>query len=286
LALVVVVAGCHAAPPGNGAGADGTRVLFVGNSYTYYNDLPQLFERLADAAGHPVVVDDSTQPSWTLQQHAGSDDTLDKIARGWDFVVLQEQSVRPAVVAERERAMYPAARELDEAIRRADGRTVFYMTWGRRSGRSPAGHEDFASMQAALRAGYSEIARELDAMLAPVGDAWESALSLEPQPELYEGDGSHPSLAGSYLAACVFFAVIFDESPVGLDFTAGLDPEPAATLQRLAAQRPSASRSSSRSSAEGIPNQIRSTMPAVSTTIVAGMYGMSDIPGEPSRSSP
>ena len=141
-------------------------------------------------------------------------------------------------------------------------------------------------MQAALRAGYTEIARELDAMLAPVGDAWESAMSLESQPELYDFDGSHPSLAGSYLAACVFFAVIFEESPIDLDFTAGLDPEQAAALQRLAAQLPSASRNSSRSSVEGMPNQIRSTTPAVSTTIVAGMYGMRDIAGEPSRSSP
>ena len=76
---------------------DTTRVLFLGNSYTYYNDLPQLLTDLAADMGHVVETAANTPGGYTLQGHASNDTSLDLIAEGgWDFVVLQEQSQIPS----------------------------------------------------------------------------------------------------------------------------------------------------------------------------------------------
>ena len=91
-------------------------------------------------------------------------------------------------------------------------------------------------MQAALSAGYMAIAEELDADVAPVGRAWQEALLLEAQTALWRFDRRHPSLQGSYLAASVFYALIFQESPVGLGYTAGLSDDQAQFLAEVAAK--------------------------------------------------
>jgi hypothetical protein len=206
--------------------------LFVGNSYTYVNNLPGMFAQLAQSGGRQVFVDSVAPGGWTLAQHAASGQTLNKIADGrWNFVVLQEQSIVPAVEPSRTRDMYPAVRLLNDKIQNAGARTVLYMTWGRRDGLAQFGFQNYSDMQEQLIQGYSGIAEELGALLAPVGEAWRR----EPTPDLWQGDGSHPSLKGTYLAACVFYAAIFQQSPEGLAFTAGLPEETARRLQALAA---------------------------------------------------
>jgi hypothetical protein len=91
-------------------------------------------------------------------------------------------------------------------------------------------------MQAQVQAGYMEIADELDAIVAPAGIAWQNSLAQEPGPDLWQGDGIHPSVAGTYLSACVFYAVIFQQSPEGLPYRAGLTIETARLLQQVAAE--------------------------------------------------
>ncbi len=94
--------------------------------------------------------------------------------------------------------------------------------------------KDYPSMQSAIDSGYLAIASEVHAAVAPVGFAWWSVVGLEQQPGLWQGDGSHPTRKGTYLAACVFYAAIFGESPVGLGYHDGLSADEASRLQQIA----------------------------------------------------
>jgi hypothetical protein len=207
-----------AAPPG------ATSVLFVGNSYTYVNDLPGTVARLAEGLGLRVAFESVAPGGWSLEQHERSKATQARIeAREWDFVVLQEQSERPAFdEGQVAREVFPAALALDARVhaRAPHARTVFYETWARKDGDAPnckavprvCTHD---GMRARLADTYRALARKAGGVLAPVGTAWEQALVTHPEVNLYAADGSHPSPAGTYLAACVFVATLFGRSPVG-----------------------------------------------------------------------
>ena len=213
-----------------------TRVLFVGNSYTTVNDLPSVFNNLARSGGHPVETGTAAGDGWTLADHAGSTATTAMLASAkWDIIVLQEQSQIPSVAQFRETEMYPAARQLVGRIRNLGARPIFYLTWARRDGWPENGMPDYASMQAAIDVGYLAIAGEQRATVAPVGDAWSALLGQELPTTLWQEDGSHPTAAGTYLAACVFYATIFRESPANLGYHAGLPADEAAKIQEVAA---------------------------------------------------
>ena len=213
------------------------QVLFIGNSLTLFNDLPGMFAELARSGGHEVEVDMSAQGGWTCSDHATSAMTLDKIEQqNWHFVVLQEQSSIPAIADQGNEYMYPAIRLLESKISERGAITVLFMAWGRRDGLPSAGYKDFAAMQAQVQAGYMEIGNELDAMVAPVGIAWQNGIAQDPQLGLWQTDGLHPSTEGSYLAACVFYAVIYQQSPEGLTYEAELPEEMAQFLQAIAAE--------------------------------------------------
>jgi hypothetical protein len=96
-------------------------------------------------------------------------------------------------------------------------------------------------MQAALEAGYLEIGNELNLTIAPVGVAWRNGLRSAPQLDLWVEDGSHPDREGTYLAACVLYAVIFDQSPEGIGYTAGIDNDWGLWFQIIAAESVAAS---------------------------------------------
>jgi hypothetical protein len=210
-------------------------VLFIGNSYTFENDLPSLFANLARAGKHAVVADMAAVGGATLQQHLGMAATRDKLAaKRWDFVVLQEQSVVPAVSAMRAGQMYPAVRQYVQNIRAIGAKPMLLLTWGRRDGLREAGFHNFQTMQAELTDAYMTIADELNVSVAPAGVAWQIAVEHGNGKELWATDGSHPSERGSYLTACVLYAAIFRESPVGLPTSGGLSSKTAQALQNLA----------------------------------------------------
>ena len=226
-------AGC----PDPGRSPACTRVLFVGNSYTTVNDLPSVFASLARAGGHRVGTGTAAGDGWTLADHAGSSATAAKLASvKWDIVILQEQSQIPSVAQFRETQMYPAARRLVSTIRNQGARPMFFLTWARRDGWPENGMPSYASMQSAIDDGYLAIAGEQQAAVAPVGYAWSVLLGREAPAALWQDDGSHPTAAGTYLAACVFYATIFRESPKGLAYHSSLSAEEAAKLQDVAAE--------------------------------------------------
>ena len=226
------------------AQVDTLNLLFIGNSHTYYNDLPHLFDSLAVSGGKTVVTDMSAPGGYTLEQHTANANTLAKIAQGgWDYVILQEQSQYPVIEFYRFGSMYPASRHLDSLIHQQGCQTAFFLTWGWRNGGQHTinGHSspffiDYFHMQDSMTVAYTQIANELSALLLPAGNAWATARLQDTTIDLWQADNYHPRLAGSYLAACVFYAVFFDESPIGLSYIGGLSPEVADFLQRAADQ--------------------------------------------------
>lgn len=212
------------------------RILFIGNSYTFGNDLPGTFVRLARSGGHTVQAEMRAEGGWTLSDHTSSPETLEKLkADRWDFVVLQEQSQIPAVERLRTQRMDPAARLLTRQVTAAGARPIFFMTWAHRHGWPQNGLPDYEAMQAQVAQGYLAIAYELGAPVAPVGEAWLLARRQHPELGLWLDDGSHPNQRGTYLAACVFYAAMFRQSPVGLAYTANLPEDTARALQTIAA---------------------------------------------------
>ncbi len=224
------------------------KVLFIGNSYTYVNDLPSLIVGLADSAdGRKIETDGHLVGGCTLEQHVKDRKAIDKIrVKRWDAVVLQEHSLQPIINRE---SMYKHARILDGEIKTQGAKTIFYLTWARQnlpemlygsaSAKPPESLEypkamyrisgaaetiDFDAwckresngLAWGLNGAYSGIAKELGATVAPVGVAWTRALATDPTLVLHQADRSHPNLKGSYLAACVFYATLLDRSPVGL----------------------------------------------------------------------
>lgn len=210
LMLLVAALGLHAA-----MAAGAVRILFIGNSYTYYNDMPQMLAAMAAAGGHETDVKSVTEGGASLGRLWRKGEALDVLAREhWDYVVLQEHSLLP--LSDR-RAMEHAMRLFDERIRAAGARTVLYVTWARA----------FApESQGAINAAYEGIGAELRACVVPVGPAWSIALARQPKPALYDSDESHPTLTGSYLAAYVFYRMLFGRLP---------DPPPGLGAARHAA---------------------------------------------------
>lgn len=216
------------------------RVLFVGNSYTAAHSLPRLVANLAAAAGEKrrLVYKAETPGGCTLEGHLSGGKVIALLQEGtWERVVLQDQSQVPSLdESYRLQHMYPAVRSLDRAIRAAGARTVFFMTWGYKRGDTENRPDDsYGAMQARLAQGYGRIAQELSVELAPVGLAWEQALVSRPGLELWAGDGMHPSLVGSYLAACVMYTVLYGNPPARNPYHAGLEEPEARFLQEVAA---------------------------------------------------
>jgi len=229
---------CSPAPNCNKTGSFNPcpRVLFIGNSYTSVNDLPGMFALLAKSGGHSVETGMSAPGGWTLADHLSSAQTLDLLQSSkWDFVILQEQSQVPSVETARSNGMYPAARGLVEKIRQAGAQPVFFLAWAHRDGWPENKLPDYESMQIQIDQGYLAIAHELSAPVAPVGYAWLTAWLQDPHVDLWQADNSHPTRQGTYLAACVFYAVIFRQSPERLSYRANLPAGPANYLQSLAA---------------------------------------------------
>lgn len=215
------------------------RVLFLGNSLTFVNDLPGMTAQLAGSRHYSLECDMYAPGGYRFSQHAADQAALKKIsAGGWDFVVLQEQSQMPAFSQEQvQRDVYPYAKKLCDVIRATNpqARIVFYGTMARKNGdreniRVSQELGTYEGTQKRLDRSYSAMARDNRALLAPVGQVWEVARAERPSLNLY-ADDVHPNQAGTYLAACVFFSVFSGESPVGAWRPAQLDSKVALYLQ-------------------------------------------------------
>ncbi len=224
------------------------KVLFLGNSYTYVNDLPKIIEDIANKEGKKIIHESVTPGGCTLFQHVESQNSLSKIRKGnWDYVILQEQSQLPVIDYYRQNKLKPSYKALYDSIMlyNPSAKVVGYMTWGRRYGGQQcvnfgdglycsADFVDFNHMQDTLTVAYCENAYATNSYVAPVGEAWKAALLANPELVLHSPDNSHPSYDGSYLAACVFYSVFWNESPVGIFHNELIDDTKAELLQNIA----------------------------------------------------
>lgn len=190
------------------------RVLFLGNSYTYGNKLPQFVAALAaaDRTVRPMQVKMIASGGKDLVWHWRNKASLDAIASGrWDYVILQDQSLTPTLIPSRTRL---GARKLDAVIRKSGARTMLFMTWQRRP--TPDMLKKYPRMHERNSKTYMDLGRELKAAVAPVGYAWKMACDANGNLPLYARDKSHPSRMGTYLTGCVFYSMIYNKPPTRL----------------------------------------------------------------------
>ena len=203
------------------------RILFIGNSYTFFNGgIDKQLEGL-DPSVETVRV---APGGYTLEKHWDDGKALQNILNGgWSYVVLQEQSQRPALENEKDK-FREYARKLDSEIRANGARTVLLMTWERPDSIR------YGVTTANMSTVFNAAGAELGARVAPAGTAFARSLRERPDIALYVQDG-HPTTYGTYLAACVLYGVIFNKSPVGNPFSdKSIPPETRAYLQRIAAE--------------------------------------------------
>lgn len=219
---------------------DTLRVLFIGNSYTAVNNLPGLISQLAEADSNTLIYDASMPGSATLQQHCSNSATLSLLHQhDWDYVVLQEQSQLPAFPDSQVAVdVYPYAKQLDSIVHVFSpcARTVFYMTWGRKNGDQSncASFPPICSydgMDSLLQLRYTNMADSFGALLCPVSPVWHFIRDFNPNMNLYQPDESHPTLTGSFLAACSFYALLFNADIQNNTYNSSLSPNDAAFIK-------------------------------------------------------
>lgn len=209
------------------------KILFLGNSFTYYNDLPEMLSMLSNGVLSCASV---TRGGAHLSEYSDADSEvrkkLDALLSGgerFDFVVLQEQSLLPAKDAE---SMLEASKAIANLI--PDTRFVLYQTWSyeRHSEKLLSTGFSFEEMTERLAEGYRKVSEEIGAAVVPVGEAFAEAERRDLR--LYRDDHFHPDTSGTYLAACLFYRAFTGKNAAGLADAADLTPDVASELRKVA----------------------------------------------------
>lgn len=233
LAIAGVTIACSSSGT-TGPALDGRRVLFIGNSLTYFNDMPLIVRAIALADGQePLAPTGVVAPDFSLEDHWNSGNALNTIQQGgWEYVVLQQG---PSSLPANQAHLKMWTERFAPEIRAAGARPALYMVW-------PDASRQFAFD--AVREAYSAAAESVDGLFFPVGEAWLAAWRRNAEAPLYASDGLHPTAAASYLAALVIYQQLYDRTPIGLPGTLTMldgsrltvDSTLARTLQEAAAE--------------------------------------------------
>ncbi|MFC1530241.1 SGNH/GDSL hydrolase family protein [Gemmatimonadota bacterium] len=226
--------------PPTGPGPDDIKILFVGNSLTKWNGMPDMLRQLARQAGQQAYIENASRLGTSLAEHTFLTKTLKRINEyNWDYVILQEGSARIAFESTRPE-LYPQYQALKEYIWQCYPRSqvVLFLDWSPDDGiRLNDGQQlTFFEFQQLLHDGTLDLAEEFGFLVAPVGWGWKQVYEERPDLVLTSKDTVHPSKAGSYLQACIYFATIFQESPVGLKYRHDVTAPNARYLQEVAAE--------------------------------------------------
>jgi len=204
LATLALLACASAAPVDPEIPENALRVLFIGNSLTYFNDLPAVVAAMAIATDQerPPAFAMAAQPDYSLEDHWNDGRARSAIASGpLHFVVMQQG---PSSLVENRELLREWTQRFAAPIREAGAIPALYMVWP-----SSARSADFDGVLAA----YSGAAAAVGGLFMPAGEAWRAAWRRDSQMALYGPDGFHPSVLGTYLAALVIFARLYDVSP-------------------------------------------------------------------------
>jgi len=219
-------------------------VLFIGNSYTYANNMPQMVSEIALSFGDSLNFESSTPGGATFNVHSTNTNTLNKISqKPWDYIVLQAQSQEPSFSPTQvANDVFPYAQILIDSIESNSTCTepIFFMTWGRKYGDQQNCQFyppicTYLGMQQRLRESYLDMTFNHNATCSPVGICWKESIAQDSTLNLFSPDNSHPSIYGSYLAACSFYSTIFKKPSLGSDYIPnGIDTSTAIFLQTIA----------------------------------------------------
>lgn len=220
-----------------------TSVLFIGNSYTFYNDLEALVANVAASTGRTVRAERVVKGGHTLpKMNDPADETGAKVEEKlagperFDAVFLQDHSCGP--IRDRE-GFFRAVRELSAKWKAKGARVLLYETWGRKDGSEVLDELGMTSeeMTKALAQTYREAGNAFSLEVSPVGEAFRDVYISHPEIGLYDQDRSHPSPAGSYLAALCHYGALFGVSPVGVPYRFGTASESEAHILQAAAEK-------------------------------------------------
>ena len=224
------------------------KVLFIGNSYTHMYDLPGTVAACASSITNKKLVlefDHATPGGHYWHRHAADKNTFEKIKKDkWDIVILQEQSqmlsLPDSVIA---KESIPFLQALVDSIRlqNPSSKLMFYRTWGRKNGDAQNGPmwppvATYEGMDSLLAARYQQLADSIGAQVVKVGDVWKNLRTQYPDIELYDPDGSHPSPAGTYLAAVTFAQALFGINPLEIIYDGRIGQKEALLIRKVADQ--------------------------------------------------
>ncbi|WP_230354370.1 DUF4886 domain-containing protein [Lelliottia sp. WAP21] len=221
-----------AAKPQDKLSGENKSVALYGNSYTHYNNnintrLRDLSRSLLPDEAKGYMFRGITISSGRLGWHLPNlefQNTLQK----WDVVIFQGNSTEPFAAKEDSRQYFTeSAVKMADIAHKEGSRVVYFMTWA---------SKDKPGETAKLEEAYLDIASKTGGYVAPIGLAFSNAMKAYPEINLYHSDGNHPSLAGTYLAACVLFATLYDHSPIGgaLPVDSDMTEQTANALQQVA----------------------------------------------------
>lgn len=226
---------------GMAAKADSLQVLWIGNSFSFTNDIPGMVKDIAASQHVSLAITQFLKPGERFSGHLKNKQLVNALEKGgWNYVILQGFSSTPAYSTESViRDIYPYAHTLDSLAKAHSPKVhvIYYMTWGHKYGNVRQTDypldDTYELMQERIKTTYLEMTHANNGWCAPVGMAWWRLRTEHPEYQLYVADCFHPSLLGSYLSANVIFTTIHQRK-YQTDVTRGIPTDQAETIQRVA----------------------------------------------------
>lgn len=215
------------------------QVLFIGNSFTYFNDMPYTFLNMAKTVDPDSRVESIAYGGYSLAQYCDEDTEVGRlviskiVSYEWDYVVLQEQSLLPCTD---EKGFVSAVKRLCGIVSQIGAKVILYQTWAyaENTDKLLSTGMSYREMSGKLVAAYGKAAAESGATVAPVGEMFARVKDSDYITRLINAnDGYHPSSTGSYLAACVIFRTITGKSTIGLPCPSNVSLYNLSVVQKL-----------------------------------------------------
>ena len=215
------------------------QVLFIGNSFTYFNDMPYTFLNMAKTVDPDSRVESIAYGGYSLAQYCDEDTEVGRlviskiVSYEWDYVVLQEQSLLPCTD---EKGFVSAVKRLCGIVSQIGAKVILYQTWAyaENTDKLLSTGMSYREMSEKLVAAYGKAAAASGATVAPVGEMFARVKDSDYITRLINAnDGYHPSSTGSYLAACVIFRTITGKSTIGLPCPSNVSLYNLSVVQKL-----------------------------------------------------
>jgi hypothetical protein len=237
IVMLVTLASCKIDSP--------KEVLFIGNSLTYYHEMPLMLQSIFNEKGIKVNIQQNTLPGISLSYHLKEPSTLAKLkSQDWDYVILQEGTVQALIPEVRDFVFAPSVYKLDSLIKIKRGKTILYQSYpisiypekycypsflirNEIPEREYCSENLVSSTQEfeIIESSFKSIAKKISCDVAPVGYYFELCKKKYPELNLFESaSDTHPSTLGAYLIACVFFKQLTKKQLGHFKYTDGLNP--------------------------------------------------------------